>query len=348
MTVKSEAGHVSEPVFIDRRVSDGRNCVFGEPSQPHPSFIKAFFNQTARPQSSIFESNRALATFGGHVRSASAFGPQENMLNLLGKSQKTTTERHGSSPTFGQAQEPLLGFDHPVLYRADLPKSRDRTLEDLYNAHPEKRLRGIEPETLGLAAEIVQQVADEAASDWLRSRCPGTKWSGKEVSARPLCDFNSSIVDYAKLHHAISLQETKVTVSHLIREARAKFHHTGKLTLLTLIHMIDYCIAVCQVVDDQNRKTQLERTKEKIQWLPVGLDCKKLDIQRRASQKLDEHNGRLRRSFGWSAQDDIGSAKIHQEEQDILDAALVEFQVHRLEFLVELLRTLRQLLQATT
>lgn len=105
-----------------------------------------------------------------------------------------------------EAQKPLITFGLPsvplpVLQRTAWTNAKpktavnsisgeDRSLEDLYRDYPEKRLRGIEPETFGLVADTVHQVAREAADNWLQSACPGTRWNDSIVNVEGLCKYN--------------------------------------------------------------------------------------------------------------------------------------------------------------
>jgi hypothetical protein len=201
----------------------------------------------------------------------------------------------------------------------------------------------MEPETLNLVAQTIQQVADEAANDWLKSSCPKTSWKDKEVCVEALYDFSAPQPDYTILHRAPNLQRTKQTVTTLLRNSRATYRNAKFMTPLTLVHMINQCISVCHVVNDLKRKVLLGKAKEKIEWLPVGLDCKKLDIYRRAAKELEQHQIRGRN-------EDVATrlnTNTQRREVDILDQALLEFQEHRLEFVNEMLRTLKQVLEAT-
>ncbi|KAI0132570.1 hypothetical protein BJ170DRAFT_730648 [Xylariales sp. AK1849] len=255
---------------------------------------------------------------------------------------------------FGQPEEPVPGFTRPLWVRQEpqaisnwLSRS-EKSLEDLYNEHPEKRLRSIEPDTLDLVAQTIQQVASEAANDWLKTACPNTRWKDRTIRVDSLYDFSAPQLDYTILNRAANLQKLKSNVAMLLRNSRATYGNAAdNLTPLALVHMIDHCISICQVIKDKKRKAILEKFKEKIEWLPVGLDCKKLDIQRRAAKELDQHQQWTEKELA-SVRREAKDKCRHEGEMEILDRALVEFQEYRLEFVIEIFRTLDQLLKATS
>ncbi|KAK9774756.1 hypothetical protein SCAR479_08576 [Seiridium cardinale] len=253
---------------------------------------------------------------------------------------------------FGQPQKPMVGFDRLVWKGQDPEPLVDwtpiyeKSLEDLYEEHPDKRLRGIEPKTLDLVAKTVQQIASEAANDWLKSSCPRTRWCDKVINVEGLYDFNAPELDYTILDRALSLQGLKNTITSLLVNSRAMTQGTKNMTPLILVRVIDQSIAVCLIAKDAKRRVLLEKTKAKVEWLPVGLDCKKLDIQRRAIQSLEEHYTKTRKELALDRPTERAS-RCSEWEIQILDHALVEFQEYRLEFLIDMLRTLEQLLEAT-
>jgi hypothetical protein len=118
------------------------------------------------------------------------------------------------------------------------------------------------------------------------------------------------------------------------------------MTSLPLVRVIDESIITCQTVKDNMRQVLLEGTKEKIEWLPVSLDCKKLEIQRHSTRKLEEHYRSIRRDLA-QALPARQAQTLRESEVDTLDCAWMEFQEHRLAFMVEMLKALKQLLEAT-
>ncbi|ETS82763.1 hypothetical protein PFICI_04639 [Pestalotiopsis fici W106-1] len=256
--------------------------------------------------------------------------------------------------TFGAPSKPLPGLQRVAWTTANpeaianLGLIKNKSLEDLYQEYPEKRLRGIEPETLCVVANTVHQVAKEAANTWLKSACPGTRWNDSIVNVEGLYDFNASELDYTILDRSLCLQVVKKTVISQLGGLRAFIHDTKIMTPLNLLRVIDQSVAICQNVKDNKRRILLEKAKQKLEWLPVGLDCKKLDIHRRANQGLREAHTRVQ------GEEDLSLYSEHMKrfneahaETQVLDRALVEFQEHRLMYLIEIFRTLQQLLEAS-
>lgn len=96
---------------------------------------------------------------------------------------------------FGEPQKPIPGFERIMWVRpqpeaiANYISSNERSLEDIYRDHPEKKLRGLEPETLGLVGTTVHQIAQEAAQNWLKLACPGTRWNDSIINVDGICKY---------------------------------------------------------------------------------------------------------------------------------------------------------------
>lgn len=96
---------------------------------------------------------------------------------------------------FGEPQKPIAGFERIVWVKpqpeaiANYISSNERSLEDIYRDHPEKKLRGLEPETLGLVGTTVHQIAQEAANNWLKVACPGTRWNDSIINVEGICKY---------------------------------------------------------------------------------------------------------------------------------------------------------------
>lgn len=126
----------------------------------------------------------------------------------------------------------------------------------------------------------------------------------------------------------MALQQVKKIVILQLVGLRTLLHDTKVMTSLILLRVLDQSIAICQIVKDNKRRVLLEKAKQKFEWLPVRLDCKKLDIHRRANQAIRDAYNKHRRDM-------ILSRHFKdQVEVQILDRALVEFQEHRLNHLV--------------
>ncbi|KAI1874817.1 uncharacterized protein JN550_002246 [Neoarthrinium moseri] len=252
---------------------------------------------------------------------------------------------------FGEPALPAPGFDRVCWVRQD-PETlanwhpqRCKSLAQLYTEYPDKQLRGIETETLALVGKVFQQIAEEAAHEWLDKSCPGTKWSDN-IRVEALYNFDAPQLDWTIVDRAVSLQSMKSMAKSLLFSSRANVRSEREMTPLLLIRLMEKCRGVCQIVRDDKRRVLMEKTKEKLEWLPVGLDCMKLDIQRRAIADLEELHKRSQHSPGNTPRH-VQEFYQTKAEIDILDRSLIEFQEHRLEFVIETFKTLKQLLATT-
>jgi hypothetical protein len=249
-----------------------------------------------------------------------------------------STIRGKGMPLFGQPEKQSTMFRHIPVTSEPL---RERSIQDIYLENPEKRLRSIEPSTLYLVAQTIQQIADEAANDWHKATFPGMKWSDAIIADNS--DDASSIgtVDIN------ALNSRDYVIAPLLRASKAMVSKNRTISMLALCRIVDQCIAICRLVSDNRRQFLLQKAKEKIEWLPVGLDCKKLDIQRRAIRDIDALHENTRRKHVFTTNTEIIRSACVEAEINILDQSLVEFQEHRLEFLIDMFQTLKQLLGAT-
>lgn len=121
----------------------------------------------------------------------------------------------------------------------------------------------------------------------------------------------------------------------LLVDLRALVQDGKTMTSLNLARAFDQSSVICQVVKDNKRRVLIKKAKQKVEWLPVGLDCKKLDIQRRAMQRLRETHEKIRKNHNLAFYSE--HMKRHHENEaeiQVMDGALVEFQEYRLEFSV--------------
>lgn len=145
-------------------------------------------------------------------------------------------------------------------------------------------------------------------------------------------DFNAPELDYTILDRSRSLQDTKKTVMSLLVDLRALVQDGKTMTSLSLARAFDQSSVICRVVKDNKRRVLLEKAKQEVEWLPVGLDCKKLDIQRRAMQRLRETHEKIRENHNFAFYSE--HMKRHHENEaeiQVLDGALIEFQESHLQ-----------------
>lgn len=251
-----------------------------------------------------------------------------------------------SIPSFGQPQKQATMLNQPRWVQGSSKSFLERCLQDLYLEHPEKRLRGIEPSTLYLVAQAIQQVADEAANNWHRTNFPELSWSDGTSTKYPddapspeLVSWLPSKIDALRVRNSF--------VVPLIRASKTMVSKKTTISTLVLCRIMDQCISICGLVHDDRRKVLLQKARERIEWLPVGLDCKKLDIQRRAIEDLEKLHESFRDKILFTGNPEILRFICSEDEMKILDRAFIEFTEHRSKSLIEIFQTLKQLLGAT-
>ncbi|KAI1083546.1 hypothetical protein F5B20DRAFT_595523 [Whalleya microplaca] len=232
--------------------------------------------------------------------------------------------------------------------------STERTLEDLYRDYPEKRLKGIQQNTLDLTANVVLQVTNEAAMQWLQKWCPSMAWQKifdhirPDVTTNEVAGANQFVVP----KEALDLKGVEITVAEVFRKCHAIVAEPRPVQLTNLVELIDHCFFLCDILKDENRKSLFGTVKDMVHWLPVGLDCKKLDILQKARHRLQELNsicsaaekdGKLRQEL--KKADRVRFRR--ERENEILEQALADFEEHKVAFRVELLKQLKMLLDST-
>ncbi|KAI8956288.1 hypothetical protein F4801DRAFT_595511 [Xylaria longipes] len=259
-------------------------------------------------------------------------------------------------PNFGEPSPLRHGSRAPLWVRADVEMTEatprpQPSLDDLYNEHPEKKLQvSIEPSTMNLAASVIMHVANEAGYQWFNKWCPGmnlrevfdsigvegkgTELAGKQYNMPP---------------EATNTRMMTTSLAGMYRRCH-DIHPkgSGDIQFPKLLKLVDECIIFLVVLKDTKHKTLLQKTWSMFKWIPIGLDAKRLNILKQARVDLEELDGLYKNGIGNSKAEYDSLEQKHQEGQlSILDAALVQLDIHRKTFETEMLNWLNVLLDST-
>ena len=141
------------------------------------------------------------------------------------------------------------------------------------------------------------------------------------------------------------------TVVELFHRCAVKLPSPRPEQLPDLTRMIDDCTRLCQALRDGERAALLAEARRTVQWIAIGLDCKKLDIYRDAARDLRRNNDRYQvlQVLGEDLAVTRAGAQFRTArrtaERRILDQATEAFDRHREAFTVDLLTMLDQLLK---
>lgn len=212
----------------------------------------------------------------------------------------------------------------------------ERALEDVLREHPEAKFEGIDKSALTVTAKAVLQATDEAAWEWLHRWCPCTDLAEVFESITPeiRTDKAARVKPLMVPAEAIDSRGIDAPLAKLYCNCLAFSAEYPLIRPIDVVATIDNCIIFCLVIKDEKRVKLLKRVKEMVQWIPIGLGCKMLDVQKKASQEI----GRNAR-----AAQDIN----RREESMILDRAMLTYEKHRSSFKVQLFDQVKILLDAT-
>ncbi len=114
-----------------------------------------------------------------------------------------------------------------------------------------------------------------------------------------------------------------------------------------LLELIDQSVIFVGALKDNKCKKLLQKTKSTFQWIPVGLNAKKVYVLRDAKTDLQELNRKCKNN---TLDDKFVSEALRQKQADelgILDKTSAEFELHRKSFETEMLDWLGVLLAST-
>ncbi|KAF2966351.1 hypothetical protein GQX73_g7222 [Xylaria multiplex] len=267
--------------------------------------------------------------------------------SVLAKCQPKPRTRFGepSPPRHSPKKPPRV---HDNIGLAEVMPRTERSLEDLYDEHPEKRLQGhIEPSTMNLAAKVVSQIINEAGYQWLNKWCPHMNL-GEIFEAIHVGDKETELSNkkFNVPPEAIDTSIVKTSLAGLYR--RCCSGGPGDVEFPELMKLIDDGVVFLRALRDSKFKALLQETRSTFQWIPIGLDAKKGPIIRRAKAELEKLN---RKYTAGASNGKVDSEALtgtrRAEELTILDRALVDFDTRRKTFENEMLERLCVLLAST-
>ncbi|KAI1805276.1 hypothetical protein F4811DRAFT_552093 [Daldinia bambusicola] len=210
-----------------------------------------------------------------------------------------------------------------------------RGLAEVLMDHPEARFEVVSSDTLDLAAKSALQITDEVMIKWLHKWCPRMDFALIFNWIRSIDyvedDYEHNL--YMVPPEAMDIKGTGTTLAKLYHKCRQAYSKHSTLQVPNVVEILDHCIIVCRVLKNEKCADLLEKTKEVVQWVPLGLGCKELEVKKNLSHKLDK--------IPTSHQDRKGL------EKELLDAALIEYEIHRQEFTVQLMQQVKVLLDSS-
>ncbi|KAI1775168.1 hypothetical protein F4818DRAFT_451577 [Hypoxylon cercidicola] len=212
----------------------------------------------------------------------------------------------------------------------------ERALEDVLREHPEMKFEGIDTGALSATAKAILQVTNEATWQWLQKWCPCTNLAGavEFLTRGNRADRAATVESLAVPAEAMDPRGIDTPLVKLYRNCCATSAECPAIRPVDVVGIIDNCIIFCLVLKDNERACLLRRVKELLQWIPIGLGCKMIDVQKTASQEISR----------------IARTNLHidrQKERIILDGAMLMYAKHRCDFEAKLLEQVKMLLDAT-
>ncbi|KAI1409413.1 hypothetical protein F5Y13DRAFT_203595 [Hypoxylon sp. FL1857] len=210
-----------------------------------------------------------------------------------------------------------------------------RSFQDVLSDYPEMQFGGLCPVALKTAADSIMGLTNEVLLTWLYKWCPNVNLSITFDYIRAQ-DYREPSKAWAYLvpAEAMCIRATRTTLSKLYSQCRAvrqKHPYPSPFELAEIAH---HCIILCQVLKNHKSADLINKLAKVVQWLDIGLGCKKMDAQRDAAQELD-------RLFFSCAE----APKIIEEK--ILKAALVTYEIHQAQFTTTLLEQVKALVDST-
>ncbi|KAK6957825.1 hypothetical protein Daesc_000614 [Daldinia eschscholtzii] len=210
-----------------------------------------------------------------------------------------------------------------------------RSLEDVLMDNHEKEFKGISHHTLNLVAKSALHVTDEVMVKWLHKWCPCMDFAliFDWIRSTDYVENDYKHNLYMVPPEAMDIKGTGTTLANLFRKCRGVYSKYNVLQVPNVVEVFDHCIILCRVLKNEKCASLLHKTKEFVQWLPLGLSCKELEVKKNLSCKLDQIPTSCRDRERW--------------EKELLDSALLEFEIHRQEFTVQLMQQVKVLLDSS-
>ncbi|KAI1430384.1 hypothetical protein F5Y12DRAFT_789846 [Xylaria sp. FL1777] len=233
---------------------------------------------------------------------------------------------------------------------AEVTPNNERSLENFYAEHPEKKIEGdIDPSTMNLAAGVILQLVNEAGYRWLDKWC--THMDLREVFASIHVENQESNLVSKKYNvppFAIDASMVTTSLSEMYQQCQS-VHPTGSgdIQFPELMRLIDKSVNFLGAVKDGKRKA-LEKTRTTFYWISIGLNAKKANILTDAKADFEKLNKTYQNDTANDTDDTVAlSEKRQADELSIIDKTLTTFGFHRKVFETEMLDCLGVLLAST-
>ncbi|KAI0426121.1 hypothetical protein F5Y09DRAFT_346015 [Xylaria sp. FL1042] len=271
------------------------------------------------------------------------------IVNTSMPTQPTSIESQGPAVAAESTRKAQPNFGEPSLLHdgdwvavhvlddetvAEVALRRERTIDEFYSDHPEKKLEiGISPSTLNLAAGIVLKIVDDACYEWFQRWCPQIDLH--EIH-EALCvegqEQNLMKKNYIVPPYAI---DTSVATTTLVETYRLcqNIHPrgSGDIQLPTLISLIDQSALFSEMVKDSKRHALLRMTRSTFQWIPAQFNHEKFRILAGVQVYLETMNSLFKGTFVSGKVPDVKAfnESWYDGELSIFDKALEEFKRYR-------------------
>ncbi|XXG99112.1 Phenylalanyl-tRNA synthetase, beta subunit, cytoplasmic [Hypoxylon texense] len=278
---------------------------------------------------------KAKSSNYGDTRRENTRSSVRNFMLATPGSQREKSNHTGSKPSFGCPGPRDSRFEKLVWAPQPVPAvPAERALEDVLREHPEVKFEGIDKSALSFTAKAVLQVANEATWGWLHRWCPDVFASIASIASEIRTDHGATVNPPIVPAEAMDFRGIDAPLAKLYCNCLAAGAECPVVRPVDVVATIDNCIIFCLVIKDEKRVNPLRVLKDMVQWIPIGLGCKMLDVQKKASQEISRN-----------ARTALNISK--REEGMILDKAMRTYEKHRLGFKAQLLDQVKVLLDAT-
>ncbi|RYP41060.1 hypothetical protein DL767_001221 [Monosporascus sp. MG133] len=215
-----------------------------------------------------------------------------------------------------------------------------RSLDTLYEDNPGTALGHVKQTTLELSATVIQQVAEEAAFEWLRCWCPSVDWA--DVIHQE--GRRSGIGAQISIPREAAVGNDSLSMPELLRKCRRVCKEAEGPIEVNVIETVGNAIQFCRVLKDEKRRVSLEKAENEIRAISSSLDIRAAGVKRRVSEELEAFNKSVQKGIPTYFQ----SPSFRQvKERAILDEAQRDFEKFRETSSMKLLGVLKQLLDSS-
>ncbi|KAI8961636.1 hypothetical protein F5Y11DRAFT_366580 [Daldinia sp. FL1419] len=210
-----------------------------------------------------------------------------------------------------------------------------RGLEEVLMDNPSMKFEGISPSSLKIAAKSALQVTEDVTAKWLQKWCPNMDFAEIFDHIRSMDYFEENYTHnlFMVPPQAMDIKATGTTLANLYRNCHRVYSKYPVLESHHVAEVFEQCIIVCSVLKDKKSADLLRETMDVVNWSPVRLGCKKLDVQIKLSDRLDEITA-------------TGEERM-KSEKALLKLALTNYEIHRQKFSIKIIQQVQKLLESS-